>query len=169
GGYLLRINHERVEDIDRLIQFGRFLKENAVKDIKIDVYGSGDYVDQFTDKILDMELEDYIEYCGFTNDIKALFEKYDFVLDVSKYQSFGMVYIESILNGKMVFCMHNEGSDEVLKDIPECFFETHEELVEKIRGLQEFDTAVLQANYDKIFCNYSRENVTDKFINFLQN
>ena len=64
GMYLLRISHEREADINNLIGFAKYLKEQNVDDIVIDVYGTGDYLNEFLDKIFDNEVEDYICYCG---------------------------------------------------------------------------------------------------------
>lgn len=52
GMYLLRISHEREADINNLIGFAKYLKEQNVDDIVIDVYGTGDYLNEFLDKIL---------------------------------------------------------------------------------------------------------------------
>lgn len=70
GMYLLRISHEREADINNLIGFAKYLKEQNVDDIVIDVYGTGDYLNEFLDKIFDNEVEDYICYCGETSNPK---------------------------------------------------------------------------------------------------
>ena len=168
GIYLLRINHERARDIQHLVAFGEYVKRNNIEDIKIDVYGDGDYVEQFTNQLLDSELDDIIGYCGAITDIKSAIARYDFAIDFSENQSFGMVYIESILNGKMIFCRHNEGSDEVLKDIPQCFFKSNEELIEKIRQLDDVSQEMLRNNYTVISRVYSRKAIATKFVAFME-
>ena len=167
GLYLLRINHERADDIERVIEFGTYLQSNKIDNIIINVYGTGDYVEKFVDKLLEYELEEIIRYCGSTNDLKGTMKTHDFVVDFSNHQSFGMIYIESILNGKMVFCMHNEGSDEVLQDIPECFYNSYQELIEKVNELGEMELSTLEKNYDIISQKYSRAAIAEKFIDLL--
>ena len=164
----MRINHERARDIQHLVAFGEYVKRNNIEDIKIDVYGDGDYVEQFTNQLLDSELDDIIGYCGAITDIKSAIARYDFAIDFSENQSFGLVYIESILNGKMIFCRHNEGSDEVLKDIPQCFFKSNEELIEKIRQLDDVSQEMLRNNYTVISRVYSRKAIATKFVAFME-
>lgn len=100
GMYLLRISHEREADINNLIGFAKYLKEQKVDDIVIDVYGTGDYLNEFLDKIFDNEVEDYICYCGETSNPKNQMKTHDAVVDFTLNHSFGMPYIEAILNGK---------------------------------------------------------------------
>lgn len=166
--YLLRISKERQEEINRVIEFGEYLKSNNINNIVLSVYGNGDNLDNFLDQIDENELSKYIHYAGATNNIKSTISKYDAVVDFSKNQSFGMAYIEGILNGKMVFAYHNTGSDEVLKEIPECYFESFEELVDKINNLPLLPSEKIEEYYDLIAAKYSRSAVTDKFINFIK-
>ena len=122
GMYLLRISHEREADINNLIGFAKYLKEQRVDDIVIDVYGTGDYLSEFLDKIFDNEVEDYICYCGETTNPKNQMKTHDAVVDFTLNHSFGMPYIEAILNGKMVYCTENTGSREVLENFDGCIY-----------------------------------------------
>lgn len=165
--YLLRISKERKKDLENLISFGEYLKENEINNITIDVFGTGDYVDEFLDKLEEKELFDIIIYKGKTNNPTHQIRYHDAVVDFSLNQSFGMTYLEGILNGKKVFCMKNAGSLEVMKDIPNSFIESNEDLVEKIRNLSNITVEELQENYRKIEERYSRRALAEKFINFL--
>lgn len=165
GIFLLRVTKERADDIDRLIDFANFLKKEKIEDIRIDIYGAGDYVDELRFLRLENKIEDIIFYKGKTANPRGIIRNSDFVVDFSKAQSFGMVYLEAIFNGKMVFCRHNNGSDEVLKDCPECFFDTNEELLEKIRNISFYDQNKLH-RYELLAKRFSREAICDKFINF---
>lgn len=167
GIYLVRIDQTRKEDLDNLLDFGRYLKERKIFDIKIDVYGTGGYMNQFLDILYDEELMDYIVVKGVTDDVKTEMERHDAVVDFSKNHSFGMPYIEGILNGKMVYCMKNTGSAEVLSEFPECYIQSYDDLVEKMRRLPEIPLEQLQKYYDVISEKYSRETVGKKFIDYL--
>lgn len=166
--YLLRISEERAGDIDYMLGFAKFLKDNNISNIKIDVFGNGDYVESFLDKMDEMELRKYITYRGSTQNVKLAISTHDAVVDFSMIQSFGMTYIEAILNGKMVFCRKNEGALEVLRDIPECYYETYEELTEKILSLPKFDAAVRKHHYEVIANRYGRGVITQKFLDFVR-
>lgn len=167
GAYLLRISKERASDIDNLIGFGKYLKDNGIRDIKIDVFGQGDYLDTFYQIILNEDLEDYINYCGFTSDIKTVLYEHDALVDFSTKHSFGMPYIEGVLNGKPVFCMRNVGSSEVLGNYPDVFFESYEDLVEKIHSLPNFTIDELKNRYSEINAVYGREKIGKKFLEIL--
>lgn len=167
GMYLLRISHERQADINNLFGFAKYLKENNVNDIMIDVYGTGDYLDEFLRQIYENELEDYISYCGQTTNPKVQMQTHDAVVDFTLNHSFGMPYIEAILNGKMVYCTENTGSREVLEGIDGCIYKSYEDLLDKIRRFPEVTDEQLQSNYDKISKIYSREVLGEMFTDFL--
>lgn len=168
GMYLLRISQERREDVENLLNYGRYLKEKDCKKIIIDVFGAGDLVDEFLETLIHEELTEYICYRGFISNPKAEFALHDAVVDFSIAHSFGMPYIEGILNGKMVFCMRNPGSEEVLAEIPDAFIESYEDLTNKIITLPERSQEELESYYDIIATKYSRGAITDGLIEFIQ-
>ena len=75
-----------------------------------------------------------------------------------------MTYIEGILNGKMVYCMRTIGALEVLNEIPSCYIDSFEELVNKICHLPDITLSELQHNYMLIAKKYSRDAVTQGFL-----
>ena len=168
GIYLTRISKDRVNDLNNAIEFAKYLKANKIDNIVIDIYGKGDYVDQFEDIIYDLELENYLNYKGLTINPHEDLINHDFCIDFSLNQSFGMTYIEGILNGLVVFAYHNYGSNEVLKDIPYSFINSNEELVEKIYNLPNIKKQELVSNYENIASKYSRKVVADNFIELLK-
>lgn len=168
GIYLLRISKDRVEDLKNLINFGIYLKNNNVKNFVLDVFGTGDYVEQFLDELEENDVMDVINYRGLTINPTEELRKHDVMVDLSLNHSFGMTYIEAILNGKKVFCMKNPGSLEVMVNIPNSYIESFEDLHEKINHLDEVSKEELMENYKKIEEKYSRKTVTDKFIKFME-
>ncbi|MDE5540093.1 MAG: CDP-glycerol glycerophosphotransferase family protein, partial [Bacilli bacterium] len=137
GIYLVRISKERKEDLNNLINFGVYVKEHNIKNIIVDVYGTGNYVDEFLDELEDKDVMDIIQYKGLTTNIKEELENHDLMIDFSINHSFGMTYIEAVLNGKKVFCMKNPGSLEVMENIPNTYFESYEDLCHKISKLDQ--------------------------------
>ena len=162
--YITRISSERAEAFGNMLQFARFLKASAVRDVVIDLYGEGDYLKTLFDQIDEEELNDYIEYHGKTVNIKQTMQSGDLLVDFSNIQSFGMTYIEGVLNGRMVLCRHSEGADEVLAGIPEAFYDSDEELLEKIYASRSLTLDSLKKNYRLISQKYSRSIVTARFI-----
>jgi glycosyltransferase involved in cell wall biosynthesis len=169
GMYLVRISPDRKDDLDNLLGFAQYLKDNNIKDIKINVYGNGAYVKQLRQIICNNKFNDYINLCGETNNPKAEMEKHHAVVDFTLHHSFGMPYIEAVLNGKMLYCTDNIASREVLGEIDGCIYQSYEDLVDKIRKYPEITKEQLQANYDKICEVYSRKVLAEKFIDFMKN
>lgn len=167
GIYLLRISKDRINDIKNLIEFGKYLKSNKVKNITLDVFGSGDYVEKMIDMIEDNDLSDYIQYRGLTLEVSKELQEHDVLIDLSVNNSFGMTYIEAVLNGKKVFCMRNQGSSEVMKNIPNTFIESFDDLCKKINKLDKVTKKELIKNYEIIEKTYSRSVLANKFIDFL--
>ena len=56
--YLLRVSKDRKGDINNLINFAEYVKENNIDFIDIDVFGDGDYVDKFNKLIHKKNLSD---------------------------------------------------------------------------------------------------------------
>lgn len=157
---LLRMSEERWGDIERALEFARYLKDKGQTRIKINVFGRGDQVLRLQYLLVDEELDDVMAYRGETRDIVKTYRVHDAMVDFSQFQSFGMGYIEAVFNGRMPFCRHNEGSDEVLRDLPQCFYETNEELERKILDLPSITEEELRRNYDALAARYSRTAVT---------
>ena len=168
GIFLIRISKDRVKDLNNAIEFAKYLKENKINNIRVDIFGKGDYLDKFEDLVYDNELEDYLNYKGLTTNPHEELIKYDFAIDFSLNQSFGMTYIEGILNGLKTFAYHNYGSDEVLKELPDSFIESNEDLVKKINNLPNIKREELVKNYEIITSKYSKEVVADKFIKLVR-
>jgi glycosyltransferase involved in cell wall biosynthesis len=168
GIYLTRISKDRVKDLDNAIEFAKYLKENKIDNIVIDVFGKGDYVHEFEDLIFNNELDEYLNYKGLTTNPHEELIKHDFAIDFSLNQSFGMTYIEGILNGLKTFAYHNYGSDEVLKEIKDSFIESNEDLVKKINNLPKIKREELVNNYEIITSKYSKEVVANKFLELVR-
>lgn len=167
GIYLLRISKERKKDIDNLIEFGKYLKNNNINNITVDVFGTGKYKKDFIDMIFAENLQDIIYFKDKTNNPIDEIRLHDFMVDLSLSHSFGMTYIEGVLNGKKVFCMKNPGSLEVMDGIPNSYIESFDWLCNQINDLSNVSLEELQTNYEKILSKYSQEAIYDKFLNFL--
>lgn len=166
--YLLRVSKDRVKDLENLLNFAEYLKENEDNKIHIDVYGKGDYEKEFSDLIVKKKVEKYVEFKGVSEDVKETLKDYDCMIDFSLNHSFGMTYIEAILNGKMLFAMKNGGSLEVLKDIPNCYIESYEDLYNKLKNLNKIKLEDLKENYRIISEKFSQEKTAKEFINYIE-
>ena len=166
--YLVRVSKERKRDIENMIEFAKYVKNSNIENIELDVFGDGDYVDEFIDLIKSNDLSDIIHYKLSTENPIDEIRSHDFMIDFSLNHSFGMTYIEAILNGKKVFCMENPGSLEVMEGISNSYIESYEWLCNQISRIDQISAEELQYNYDKIQEKYSQETVADKFMNFIK-
>lgn len=165
---LVRLSKDREEDIKNIIDFGKYLKDKKIKNLILNIYGQGDYADSFVNEILKNDLDDIISYNGVTNAPNKVIKESTCVVDFCNNQSFGMTYIESILNGRPVFAKENVGSLEVLKEIPEAYYHSNEELLNKILGVKDLNIETYRKNYDIITLKYAREIIARKIINLLK-
>ena len=163
GIILTRISKDRKVDVERIIDLGVYLKKTNTTSCVINVYGDGDYVKEFLNQIVENEIEHLIMYKGQTGFPVEAIRKHDFVLNLGA-QSFGMIFLEAILNGRIPFSAHCEGADEILCDIPFCFIKDFEELVQKINMLPSISKDILIKYYDNIQQKYSRSVVTEKVL-----
>lgn len=167
GVYLVRLSRDRAEDLENLISYGKYLKEKNRHDIIIDVFGAGDYAEEFSERLKKEGLTDFISYCGAAKDGPAEIRKHDAVIDFSLNHSFGMPYIEALMNGKMVYCQENPGSLDVLADIPEAIVHSYDELTEKLLSLSDISADTLRNYYDIISKRFSRSALAGSFLDFI--
>ena len=168
GLYLVRVDSSRKKDLDNLLSYARYIRDHHIDDIKIDIYGYGDYIGEFLRIIGEEELTEIIECKGLTRDVKETMKEYDAITDFSLNHSFGMPYIEGVLNGKKVYCMKNVGAEEVMREIPNTYITSPEDFVEKMRNLPNVTKEELVQNYDMIARKYSRNAIAEKFIEFME-
>lgn len=166
--YLLRISKDRIADLENLFDFANYMKCKKFNRLIIHVYGTGNYIEEFKNKIIERKLEKYVKYEGVLVDISKELQIYDFVTDFTLNHSFGMTYLEAILNGKMVFGMINQGSKQALKELPYCYINSFDDLIYKVKNIDKISLDDLQRNYDIIYNKYSRDAITDKFIKYLE-
>lgn len=165
---LIRLSSDRQDDVNNIIEFGKYLRDQKVENIIIKIYGQGDLKEYLLNEILDNNLEDILYYMGVTNNPKNVILSNDCVIDFCNNQSFGMTYIESILNGKPVFAKENVGSLEVLKDIPNSYYHSNEELLDKLLKMKTMKVKECKDNYELIYNRFSREKISEKIIDILK-
>ena len=165
---LMRLSLDRQDDVNNIIEFGKYLVKNNITNIKIKIYGQGDLKYYFIDAILKNNIDDIIYYMGPTDNPKSVILANDCVIDFCNNQSFGMTYIESILNGRFVFAKENTGSLEVLKDIPFSYYHSNEELLMKLKDVKKIKVSEYKKNYDCIARRYSRKIVAEEIEKMLK-
>lgn len=130
-GTFLRITTDRSDVVNEIIAFGNWIKENQ-KNIELFVYGRGNYLDILLEAIKENELQNIVKYCGFSNSITVDMHYLDALVSLSKTESFGMMYMNAVMNNKRIFTYLNDGSRQMYGEYTLPFFETYEELSDKL-------------------------------------
>jgi glycosyltransferase involved in cell wall biosynthesis len=170
---LTRFSPGKEADLENIISAGHFLQEhsNELK-LQIDLYGGGKYVSDFKKRIDQEGLSDILimkgqaagqNSDGVSRNISAIRDS-DFVMDFSAEQSYGMVYLEAILNGKPVIASSNTGSREVLNQFPDYIFENYDDMLTKILSFPHLSKKELQSRYDKILKRWGPETLAMRFL-----
>jgi glycosyltransferase involved in cell wall biosynthesis len=164
---LSRLSHERIGDMNNLVSFGKYLRDYNLKDVKINVYGMGDSVLTLCAMIDDNNLDDLIEYKGETARPYQVIRNNDALVDFSEIQTFGMIYTEAILNGRMPFAHDNTGSREVLAGVDGLVYSSWQDLYEKIVSLPNIPREMYLSNFRIIDERFSREKVANEIIRLI--
>lgn len=163
GICLMRLSPDRKNDIDHMIDFAKYLAKNNICNISFNLYGAGESVDYTIDQIDGNGLGGYIRYRGLTISPYQEIRSSDFLVDFSLNHSFGMIYIEAILNGKMCFAAKNEGSSDVLRDIDDSIYKSWDDLCQKILSVPDITQEQLAKNYSIISKKYGHQAIGNNF------
>lgn len=164
GISIIELNEKDSEEIKNIIEFGEYLKDNDIKNISLDVVGDGDYSDYFMDLIEEHDLFSFINFRGFNHKLYYDVQIHDFLLDLSPNPRFNTNYFLGLLNYKKIFCIKNDETSEILKDIPNSYFSSFDELCSKINNLPEISIKDLRDNYVKTYEKYNENDILDDIL-----
>lgn len=91
-----RLNSQKLHD-HAIRALAKAKKE--VPDIKLVLVGDGENKEDIKDLINKLELKDNVEMVGFTHDPSIYYEQAAFSILTSDYEGFGLVLLESLVNG----------------------------------------------------------------------
>ena len=83
---------------DLLIEAWKYVSEKH-PDWKLDIFGSGELFNELKNKISNNYLDDYITIFPATKEILVEYRKRDFFILSSRYEGFGLVLVEAMMNG----------------------------------------------------------------------
>ncbi|MDR3127862.1 MAG: glycosyltransferase [Bifidobacteriaceae bacterium] len=164
GCILTRFSPGKEKDLANIINGAKYIKAKAAKKIIINVYGSGSLKKSFEQEVIKQKLTDILHFHPTAPTSYEAIANCDFVIDFSNEQGFGMVYIESILQGKPVLATKNTGSQEVLRGLENYIYNNHSDMLNKILALPDLTKSNLQQAYDIIYKKYSPEVVAKRFL-----
>ncbi|MDR1409232.1 MAG: CDP-glycerol glycerophosphotransferase family protein [Oscillospiraceae bacterium] len=167
GIMLTRLSKDRLEDIRQIFSYGEYLKANGIKNIVLKIFGSGEAIRYFKEELKRRNLNEQILCCGRTLQPIVEIREADFVLNLGA-QSFGMVYLEAALNGKLLFTTPTDGANEVLHNWSFPLINSPAELVEKFYQALAFDRDFFVEQYKIIAERYAPEAAASKVIAMLE-
>lgn len=123
------IHHSYEQSIYRFIMVGRLgveknhkevlqalkiLIEKGIVNFHLDIYGSGDFEAEIINEIKKLELQDFVSLMGFHSKID--YSQYLVGLMCSRYEAFGRVTVEYMMNGLIVVGAQSGGTVEILSE-----------------------------------------------------
>ena len=99
------------------------------------IAGSGKLEDQLKAKVRQLELDDYVHFIGFTEDLSPYYQTADVFLLPSLYEGMPNVVMESMAYGTPTIATRVNGAEELIEDGTNGFLiepESAEQIVEKL-------------------------------------
>lgn len=102
----------------QLIEAASILRKKGYSNFKIKIVGKGQdsYVENLRNKVHKLELEAYIEFCGYRSDAADLYKKADITFVCSKAEAFGRVTVEAMMGGSLVIGADIAATRELIDD-----------------------------------------------------
>lgn len=93
------------------------LLQRGVLNIKLYIAGRGNesYKNELEELVRDNNVENYVEFLNYIQDIQALREKMDIELVCSKSEAFGRVTVEAMMTGNPVIASNTGANPELVK------------------------------------------------------
>ncbi len=139
-------NSERLKGIDTVIKALPLLKDK-IPNIKYSVIGKGDDVKRLKKLANDLDVNEYVDFLGFVEDINGYYQHCDVFTLPSKKEGFGIVYLEAMEYKKPVIAVNYAGPTDVILDEETgflCEYDDEHCLAEKVYNLYANDELAKQ-------------------------
>lgn len=92
------------------------LKRKGIADFHYRIVGEGIEQKRLKELVNKEELQDKIEFCGFSKNTKKFYQTSDIFILSSLSEAFGRVTIEAMMNGILVVGRNSAGTSEIIND-----------------------------------------------------
>ena len=163
---------EKLKGIDSMIKALRLLKE-SIPNIKYSVIGKGEDVARLQELAKELEVEKYVDFLGFVEDINAYYQHCDIFTLPSKKEGFGIVYLEAMQYKKPVLAVNYGGPTDVIVEGETgflCEYDDVQCLADKIELLNKNTTLsqkLGENGYQRLMENFTYEHYKNNLENFL--
>ena len=86
------------------------------QDYSLDIYGVGDEMTNLSQQIDELGLSNRVRLMGFVENASRLIKNYDFYIQPSLYETFGLCLLESMQQSVPVLCSNVGGMKEIVSD-----------------------------------------------------
>jgi len=141
----------------------------------LDIFGTGEWKQMLTDRIVELNMVGKINLCGLTTDVVSKYLDSSIYVMSSRYEGFGMVLIEAMSCGLPIVSFDCEyGPGEIITDGVEGFLVTPnniQQLADKICQLIENEPLRKQMGVQahKSVSRYAIENIMPQWIDLFEN
>jgi glycosyltransferase involved in cell wall biosynthesis len=155
--------------LDILFRAIKELDKNIRDNSTFVIAGGGELLDEYKKMIVDLDITDAVEMIGEVprSKIPQLLNQADVFVLVSRYESFGIVYIESLASGVPILASRNGGAQEIVNEKNGVFVNVEDvngtkEAIEFMYGnYQNFNPQELRKDFENRF---SQEVIYSKYL-----
>ncbi len=100
-----------------LIEAIKKIEEKGIVNIRLQIVGvsqSKQFDENIRKKVCDLNLQKYIEFLGYRNDLPQLYKESDIAIVASKSEAFGRVTVEAMMAGSLVIGANTAGTKELI-------------------------------------------------------
>lgn len=101
---------------DVVIKALKLLEQQGIKNFKYRLVGEGTQKKYLEKLVEHLELNNYVEFCGYSNDTTKYYLKSDVFIMSSIAEAFGRVTVEAMMNGLLVLGRKSAATNEILKN-----------------------------------------------------
>jgi L-malate glycosyltransferase len=112
--FLIACHLRHSKGIQDLIQAVALLPETILSDIKIDIYGEGDYQPTLENLICQSNLQNHFVFKGSVSNLYAIYHQYDYLLQPTHMECFSLAILESLSANVPVITTPVGGNEEVI-------------------------------------------------------
>ncbi len=99
-----------------VIKAAKILKSKGFTEFKIYLIGDGEDRDLLEREVTSLELNQYVEFCGYIRDVQKLLQRMDVGITATSHEAFGLATVEYMMNYMPVIGNDSGATLEIIKD-----------------------------------------------------
>lgn len=164
-GFLGRIQNS-IKGVDRLPHVAKFMVDNWNNEFKYIIAGDGEDRSKVEWLCLDLGVDQFFEFIGWTSDAQKFLSKIDVLVIPSRMESFGLVALEAFVMNIPVVAFNTGGLREILEECPIGYLVPQgdiEQMAQTICSLQDSYKSTEDLGYNYVKEHFSNEIMAKNF------